>query len=92
MDWLAEFIGLTGSGPWFNFWSGFGSDLSMFAAIGVFAYKHNCHVKRCHRFGKVTVDGLCVCWRHHPSTPPTASQVAALGQPVSDDVTEKGGA
>lgn len=92
MEWLAEFLGLTGSGPWFNFWSGFGSDLSMFGAMAVFAYKHNCSVKRCIRFGRVTTDGLCVCWRHHPEDQPSAGQVASFGQSVSDDVAEKGGA
>lgn len=92
MEWLTQFLGLSGSGPWFNFWSGFGSDLSMFGAVAVFAYKHNCHVKKCWRFGKVAVDGHTVCWRHHPNNPPTAAQVAAFGAPVSDDGAEKGGA
>jgi len=92
MGWVVDFLGLNGTGPWFNFWSGFGSDLSMFGAVAVFAYKHNCHVKKCWRFGKVSVAGVCVCWRHHPDQPPTAGQAAAFGRPVSDDVAQKGGA
>lgn len=92
MEWLSEFLGLTGTGPWFNFWSGLGSDLSMFGAVAVFAYKHNCHVKKCWRFGKVAVDGHTVCWRHHPNNPPTAAQVAALNESVGDDVAQRGGA
>jgi hypothetical protein len=90
-QWLWDFIGLGGTGPWFNFWQGFGSDLSMFGAVAVFCARHNCSVKRCWRFGKVDVQGVCVCWRHHPEDKPTAGQVSSFNAPASDDMAEKGG-
>lgn len=56
------------SGPWYGFFSGFGSDLSEVAILGAVlgAYrKHNCHEKGCPRIGRHVVDGTPWCNRHH---------------------------
>lgn len=36
---------------WYNFWSGFGSDLGLFAGVGAFLVHKNCHVSGCWRLG-----------------------------------------
>jgi hypothetical protein len=58
------------SGPWYGFWSGFGSDLTEFALIGALlsmVRAHNCEVHGCWRVGRhVTAAGQHVCRRHHP--------------------------
>jgi hypothetical protein len=58
------------TGPWYGFWSGFGSDLTEFALIGVLAgviRSHNCEVHGCWRLGRhATAAGTKVCRRHHP--------------------------
>lgn len=72
MNWLSHVLGLDDlSGRWYGFWSGFGSDLGMFAAAGALLRKHNCHVRGCWRIGKHPVgDGtLIVCRKHHPDLP-----------------------
>lgn len=61
-------------GPYYGFWSGFGSDIGEVAIIGAVlaAYrKHNCHVTRCWRIAKHPVEGtpFCTCRKHHPDTP-----------------------
>jgi hypothetical protein len=58
------------AGPYYGFWSGFGSDIAEVTLIAgvVAAYRHhNCHVKGCPRLGK-PVDGTpyLACPRHHP--------------------------
>ncbi len=58
----------------YNFWSGFGSDISELLILGgiIQLYrKHNCHVKGCWRVGKYPVEGTpyIVCKKHHPATP-----------------------
>jgi hypothetical protein len=68
---------------WYNFWSGFGSDLAEFTIViaVIAAYrKHNCHVKGCWRLQRHPVEGTpyIVCRRHHPTIAteaPTAAQV-----------------
>ena len=70
---------------WYNFWSGFGSDLTEFAIIGSLAVgmKHlNCHVKGCWRVGNHPLEGTPykVCRKHHPDIPnkaPTHEQILA---------------
>lgn len=52
------------SGTWYGFWSGFGSDLGLFTAIGVFYYKHSCHRNHCYRIAKHTVKGSPYCTKH----------------------------
>lgn len=52
----------------YNFWSGFGSDLTEFALIGALIgvyRKHNCHDKGCWRVGRHIVDGTPWCNKHH---------------------------
>lgn len=70
--WLELHLGVAKGGPdpWYNFWSGFGSDIGeatiLVAIIGA-ARHHNCHVKGCLRLGR-PVDGTpyVACPKHHP--------------------------
>ena len=60
-------------GPYYAFWSGFGSDLGEVALLGslIAVFRHrNCHIKVCWRIGK-PVEGsafLC-CHKHHQDQP-----------------------
>lgn len=69
LHWLAVHTGtLNEPGPYYGFWSGFGSDLGEVALLGAIfgAYhKHNCHQPRCWRVGRHTVDGTPWCNHHH---------------------------
>lgn len=53
--WIAHFLGLdNGSGPWYLFWSGFGSDFGEITVVGaiVAIFRHkNCIIKGCWRLG-----------------------------------------
>lgn len=78
------FLHLTGadnvSGPWYGFWSGFGSDLGELAIVGGLIsvyWKHSCHAKGCWRIGRHPVEGThwVVCRRHHPQDSPTPEQI-----------------
>jgi hypothetical protein len=62
-------------GPYYGFWSGFGSDLEEFGILGGIAAgvyqlvkKHNCHEPGCWRVGQYpAADGqFMLCYRHHP--------------------------
>ena len=62
-------------GPYYGFWSGFGSDLEefgIFGAIGAGIYqlvrKYNCHEPGCWRIGQYHAAGgqFLLCYRHHP--------------------------
>jgi len=62
-------------GPYYGFWSGFGSDLTEFAIIGTIATgvyqlvkKYNCHYPGCWRVGNHPAAGgqFSLCYRHHP--------------------------
>ena len=74
--WLAVHTGTVNEpGPYYGFWSGFGSDLTEFAAAFAFAaglimsYRHkNCHVHRCFRIGRHPAAGgqYMTCRRHSP--------------------------
>jgi hypothetical protein len=81
MHWLSHFLGLDNeSGPIYAFWSGFGSDIGELAIIGALwagVRKHNCHVRRCWRIGRFTVEGTpyVVCSHHHPDRAPTHEQI-----------------
>ena len=73
--WLEVHLGIHDlSGPYYGFWSGFGSDLgelTIVAAI-VGAYRAaNCHVHKCWRIGKHQIAGgrFKVCKTHHPDIP-----------------------
>lgn len=54
-----------GHASWYNFWSGFGSDLGLFGAAGTLYWKHNCHQDRCWRIGRYpSGDGYHHCYKH----------------------------
>jgi len=81
--WILHVTGVDNvSGPWYGFWSGFGSDLGEIAIVGglISIYRrHNCHVKGCWRIGKYSVEGTgyVVCRHHHPDEAPTHHEVLA---------------
>ena len=83
--WLAYMTGSensSGAPPNYNFWSGFGSDLSELALAGGLlgmVRKYNCHAKWCWRIGRHPVEGTAfvVCRRHHPEGKPTAADIRA---------------
>jgi len=74
--WLAVHTGtIDEPGPYYAFWSGFGSDLAEFGIIGVITTgvyqlvkKYNCHEPGCWRVGTHQAAGgqFLLCWRHHP--------------------------
>jgi hypothetical protein len=74
--WLAVHSGTVNeSGPYYGFWSGFGSDIAEFGilgAIGTAIYqmvkKYNCHEPGCWRVGTHPAAGgqFVLCYRHHP--------------------------
>jgi hypothetical protein len=74
--WLGVHTGATNeSGPYYGFWSGFGSDLAelgILGAIGTALYqlvkKYNCHEPGCWRVGTHPAAGgeFLLCYRHHP--------------------------
>ncbi len=80
--WLAHILGLDDqAGPFYAFWSGFGSDVTEFLVFGSLIgllRKHNCHVRWCFRIGRHPVDGTpyVVCSRHHPQGAPTVADIA----------------
>jgi len=62
-------------GPYYGFWSGFGSDLTEFAIIGTIATgvyqlvkRYNCHYPGCWRVGNHPAAGgqFSLCYLHHP--------------------------
>jgi hypothetical protein len=78
--WLALHTGTLNGGPdrYYNFWSGFGSDLgeaTLITAVGIGVYtgvrKVNCHAKGCWRIGHHPLDGTpyILCRHHHPYVP-----------------------
>lgn len=78
--WVAFHTGVLNGGPdrYYNFWSGFGSDLgeaTLISAVGIGVYtgvrKVNCHTKGCWRIGHHTLDGTpyVLCRHHHPHVP-----------------------
>ena len=78
--WLALHTGTLHGGPdlYYNFWSGFGSDLgeaTLISAVGIGVYagvrKVNCHTKGCWRIGHHPLEGTpyILCRHHHPDVP-----------------------
>ena len=78
--WFALHTGTLHGGPdvYYNFWSGFGSDLgeaTLISAVGVGVYtgvrKVNCHTKGCWRIGHHALEGTpyILCRHHHPEVP-----------------------
>jgi hypothetical protein len=89
--WLAVHTGtLNEPGPYYAFWSGFGSDLAEFGiigAIGTGVYqivrKYNCHEPGCWRVGNHPAAGgqFLLCYRHHPDyhgARPTSEMIKRL--------------
>ena len=89
--WLAVHTGTVNeSGPYYGFWSGFGSDIAEFGilgAIGAGIYqlfrKYNCHEPGCWRVGTHPAAGgqFLLCYRHHPDfrgTKPTHDLIVRL--------------
>jgi hypothetical protein len=89
--WLAIHTGTVDEpGPYYAFWSGFGSDiaeLGLLSAVATTAYqmfkKYNCHEPRCWRIGNHPAAGgrFSLCYRHHPDyrgTKPTAEIISRL--------------
>lgn len=69
--WLYVHLGIAGSGPYYGWWSGFGSDIGEVVIIGglISIYRrHSCHAKGCWRVGLHAVDGtpFVTCHKHHP--------------------------
>ena len=78
--WFALHTGILKGGPdvYYNFWSGFGSDLgeaTLISAVLVGLYtgvrRVNCHTKGCWRIGRHRLDGTpyVLCRHHHPEVP-----------------------
>jgi hypothetical protein len=75
-QWLVHFMGVDqgmkyGQWNWYNFWSGFVSDIGQVAIVGglIQIYRrHNCHITKCWRIGKYRVIGTpyLVCIIHRP--------------------------
>jgi hypothetical protein len=75
-SWLSVHTGTVDEpGPYYAFWSGFGSDLAEFAIIGTIATgvyhvfrRYNCHEPGCWRIGNHPAAGgqFNLCYRHHP--------------------------
>ena len=85
LHWLAVHTGTVNeAGPYYGFFSGFGSDLGEITLIGgVYALlRHgNCEVKGCWRLGRhQTAAGHKVCRRHHPDDHLTPGDVHAAHQ------------
>lgn len=60
LHWLAVHTGTDAPGSkWYNFWSGFGSDLGELTLVGMAyaAFRHiNCHTSGCWRIGRHEVE------------------------------------
>lgn len=97
ITWLYVHLGIAGNGPYYGFWSGFGSDLAEFGIIGALIAnyrRHNCHVRGCWRVAKHPVDGTpyITCRRHHPDLSGKAPTRTAIekahadAHPLADDL------
>jgi hypothetical protein len=91
--WLAVHTGtINEAGPYYGFWSGFGSDLAEFSILGAIATaayqlvkKYNCHEPGCWRVGTHPAAGgqFLLCYHHHPDyqgTKPTHDLIVRLHQ------------
>jgi hypothetical protein len=89
--WLAVHTGTVNEpGPYYGFWSGFGSDIAEFGIVGAIATaayqlvkKFNCHEPGCWRVGNHEAAGgqFYLCYRHHPDyrgKKPDAELIARL--------------
>ena len=74
---MAHVLGLDdASGTWYLFWSGIGANIAMLGGAIAVVRKHNCHVRRCWRVGRLPLDGtpFVLCMKHHPESAPAADQ------------------
>jgi hypothetical protein len=89
--WVAVHTGVVDEpGPYYAFWSGFGSDIAEFGLVGAvttgvyqLVKKYNCHQPGCWRIGNHPAAGgqFYLCWRHHPDYAggkPTKELIARL--------------
>jgi hypothetical protein len=75
--WFLHVTGVDAPGShWYNFWSGFGSDLGEMAIAVVVWHKVNCSAKGCWRIGLRHSGEHVVCHKHHPLGQPTAQTIA----------------
>jgi hypothetical protein len=70
LHWLAIHTGtLNEPGPYYGFWSGFGSILERLVELtvigGILLRHKNCHHHGCPRIGRHVVDGTPWCDKHH---------------------------
>src|SRR6266700_548664 len=93
MSWLLHVLGIDDlSGPWYGFWSGFGSDITEFGLLGVavaWYRRNNCEIHKCKRIGRheffdheknVTHH---LCRSHHPDNYLTHARVLRLHRKVA---------
>jgi hypothetical protein len=99
--WLAVHTGTVNeAGPYYGFWSGFGSDiaeLGILGAIGTAAYhqfrKYNCHEPGCWRIGTHPAAGgkFTVCYRHHPDFDGKKPTHETIAQVHAEHVAQQSG-
>jgi hypothetical protein len=80
LSWLYDALRFTWHDPdGYNFISGPLADITLLGGAYAIARRHNCHVKRCWRIGRLAVPGTpyIVCHKHHPHEKPTAEKVLA---------------
>lgn len=94
LHWLAVHTGTVNeSGPYYGFWSGFGSDIGEVTIIGglITVARHStCHTKHCYRIAKHPVDGTPykVCRKCHPTIAnkaPTRDEIHAAHREANAD-------
>jgi len=88
--WFSFHTGTTTTHPnpvYYNFWSGFGSDLgeaTLITTVGLGVYtgvrKANCHTKGCWRIGHHPLEGTPyhLCAHHHPDVPEGGANLAQI--------------
>lgn len=72
--WLEIHTGTVNEGgPYYGFFSGFGSDIgeiTLVTGVALAVRHHNCHTKGCWRLGKPVVGThFLACPKHHPAHP-----------------------
>lgn len=82
--WILNFTGVhipSNGSQWYNFWSGFGSDLGEVAIIGAviqLVRQYNCHHKGCWRLSHhVTAKGYKLC-KTHVALPESSLDLPAI--------------
>lgn len=92
LSWLYWHLGVNGTGPYYGFFSGVGSDIGEVfdtIALCVTAWtlylKHNCHVTGCPWIARrPTAAGDYVCHKHHPEGRLTHADVIARHETAKD--------